>query len=279
VETVKREPAVAGLFYPGKKKELEQLVHDFLAGKKNALKGELKALLVPHAGYVYSGGTAGKAFRLLKKLNQRREWEIMLLGPSHTMGFEGVSLSEAETWKTPLGTVPVSKRARQFLSPVIRPFEAAHEQEHCLEVQLPFLQETLSRFSIIPLVTGYCEPEILAIELENKLAKNVLLIASSDLSHYFPYEKAVEKDRKTIQAILTGDIPAMEEKGEACGKTAILTVMRLAQKKNWKAVLLEYKNSGDTAGTKEKVVGYASIAFTEQRPSSETKKKTGKKQA
>ncbi len=271
-----REPAVAGIFYPAQKKELEKQVNEFLKAKPTALKGKLKALIVPHAGYLYSGIVAGKAFQLLKKLNQKTEWEIFLLGPSHTMAFEGACLSLAEQWQTPLGTVKVSKRAKEFLSPLVHDFETAHWQEHCLEVQIPFLQQTLSRFSIIPMVAGFVDANVLAIKLEKKLRENTLFIASSDLSHYLSYEKAVEKDQKTIQAILGLDIEKMEKIGDACGKTPILTLMHIAKQKNWKPTLLEYQNSGDTAGDKKRVVGYAAIAFTEQLffPSG---KKPGKK--
>ncbi len=259
-----REPAVAGIFYPTQKKELEKQVNEFLKAKPTALKGKLKALIVPHAGYLYSGIVAGKAFQLLKKLNQKTEWEVFLLGPSHTMAFEGAALSLAEQWKNPLGTVKVSKRAKEFLSLLVHDFETAHWQEHCLEVQIPFLQQTLSRFSIIPMVAGLVDAEVLAIELENKLRENTLFIASSDLSHYLPCEKAVEKDQKTIQAVLGMDIKKMEKEGDACGKTPILALMHIAKEKGWKPFLLEYKNSGDTAGDKKRVVGYAAIAFTEQ---------------
>jgi AmmeMemoRadiSam system protein B len=259
-----REPAVAGLFYPAEKKELQKQVRAFLKGKPAATKGKLKALIVPHAGYVYSGGVAGKGFQLLKGLNPKTEWEFILLGPSHTVAFEGAGLSQAEKWKTPLGTVFISKRANEFLSPFLRHFENAHGQEHCLEVQLPFLQEAIEKFSIIPIVAGEIDSEALAIELESKLTEKTVFIASSDLSHYLSYEKAVEKDQATIQAILELDIEKMEKNGDACGKTPILVLMHIAKQKNWKPVLLEYKNSGDTAGDKKRVVGYVSIAFTEQ---------------
>ncbi len=258
-----REAAVAGTFYPSEKKGLEKQVNEFLKGKPTTLKGKLKALIVPHAGYIYSGSVTGKGFQLVQQLDQKTDWEILLLGPSHTIAFEGASLSTVEQWKTPLGIVNVSKRANQFLSPLVHGFETAHWQEHCLEAQIPFLQQTLSRFSIIPMVAGIVDANVLAIELENKLQENTLFVASSDLSHYLPYEKAVEKDQKTIQAILGMDAEKMEKEGDACGKTPILVLMHLAQQKGWKPFLLEYKNSGDTAGDKKRVVGYAAIAFME----------------
>ncbi|MBU0636393.1 AmmeMemoRadiSam system protein B [Candidatus Micrarchaeota archaeon] len=257
-----RSMAAAGSFYPIEKKELEQELSGYLKGTPKKLAGKLKAIIAPHAGYIYSGAVAGKAFQLFQQL-PRKEWEILLLGPSHTMAFEGASISLAEQWETPLGTVPVSKRATKMVSRIIQNIEEAHFQEHDLEVEIPFLQKTLKQFSIIPIVAGMIDGKVLAIELENQLKKNTLLVVSSDLSHYLPHKQAVKVDSKTIQAILELNTEKIEEIGDACGKIPIITLLHLAKKKKWKPVLLDYKNSGDTAGDKSRVVGYAAIAFME----------------
>lgn len=266
-----RLPAVAGQFYPRQKKELKDQIRAFLERKTSANEkmGRLRALIVPHAGYIYSGLVAGKGFQLLQKEFQdrppKKELEILMLGPSHTTAFLGASVSMADEWQTPLGKVKTSPRTHEFVSPLIRSIEEAHFSEHCLEVEVPFLQETLKKFLLIPLVLGDANPEALAIEIETKLTPETFILISSDLSHYHSYEKASELDLKTIQAILDLDIEAMEKHGDACGKLPILVLMHLAKQKNWKPVLLDYQNSGDTAGDKKNVVGYCSIAFTEER--------------
>ncbi len=263
-----RKPAVAGTFYPSEKPALEKQILEFLKTaasptpeKIKSPQKELAGLIVPHAGYLYSGAVAGKGYRKLLGLDPEKEWEILLLGPSHYIGFRGSSISLANTWETPLGKVKVSPRAKKMVSQFIQNIPQAHQKEHSIEVQLPFISEILWKYSILPIICGEIEPELMAIELENQLKKNTILIASSDLSHYLAYDQAKEIDHMTIQAILDLDVMEMERIGDACGKIPILVLMHLARLKNWEPEIIDYQNSGDTAGDKKHVVGYCAIAF------------------
>ena len=248
-----REPVVAGTFYPAEKDVLEELIAGFLKTvPSRTLGGKLKALIVPHAGYSYSGQVAAHAYALLQTRTIGKR-NVVLLGPSHFVPFGGVAADTHEQWKTPLGTVSLA----QSTFPAM---EEAHRTEHCLEVQLPFLQKTLSSFTITPLVTGDAQPHEIAEKLR-PLMDTSLFIISSDLSHYHDYATAVSNDKVTIDAILRLDNDALRGKGEACGMIPILTALELAQELKWKRTLLEYKNSGDVSGYKKEVVGYASIAF------------------
>jgi len=255
-----REPAVAGTFYPGNEKELEKMVEKFLDTESTKLDGELKGIIVPHAGYTYSGIVAGKAFSLLRELDQSRKWRVVLLGPSHTVGFNGASISKEEKWLTPLGEVRVEDCSK-YLSEIIVDFPASHLQEHSLEVQLPFLQKTLENFVLLPLAIGQVEPKELALELEKMLGENTLIVVSSDLSHYYP-----DKTAKEIDAVCNEGIPSLDVDSlvdcEACGKIGILSLMHLAKKLGWKGHFIDYKTSGDISGNKSQVVGYGAYAFT-----------------
>jgi len=250
---MERTPAVAGQFYPEEKEELQSLVDGLLkkAGKKR-IDG-VKAIVVPHAGLVYSGLTAAFAYNVVPKETRK----IVLIGPSHYASFDGIVSSTAEYWKTPLGKVKIAKaRGGVFAS------DEAHEQEHNLEVQLPFLQTVLKEFELVPFLAGMVHPDAAAKVLEENLDKNAFLVVSTDLSHYHDYETAKRLDAKTIEGVLNLDLQAVAA-GEACGKIPLLAAVRVAQLKKWKPLLLDARNSGDTAGDKSAVVGYASFALTE----------------
>lgn len=249
-----RKAAAAGVFYPDSRKETEEMVDNFLNNASVKIEKEPKALIVPHAGYVYSGQVAAYAYTLLKRFKGKKQ-KIILLGPSHFIYFNGVAADVNDYWETPLGKVKVAENDFPKM-------EAAHMNEHCLEVQLPFLQKVLGNFEVLPLVAGDISPK----ELSRKLIStesHSLLIISSDLSHYNSYESAVKIDKNTINAIKNADFGKMEAQGDACGKVPILAVIDIANKLKWKGILLDYKNSGDTSGHKDKVVGYASFAFYE----------------
>jgi AmmeMemoRadiSam system protein B len=251
-----RQPAVAGSFYPAEKTELENMIKKFLAKAKNfGIKP--KCLIVPHAGYVYSGPVAAVGYKQLQNLEQEK-WKIILLGPSHYYPFAGVAFAKYKEWGTPFGSI---KTIEPKPSNLIVELTEAHEPEHCLEVQLPFLQTVIENFEILPLITGEVEPKELAKELSNYIDKSTLLIISSDLSHYHSYEEAKKIDSLANAAIPKLDL-AKAEKIEACGKTAILTAMHIAKKFDWSGHFLDYRNSGDTAGPKDQVVGYGAYAFT-----------------
>ncbi len=245
-----RNAAVAGSFYPANKKELETMIDKFL---KNVpfLDIKPKSLIVPHAGYIYSGQVAAHAYSLLKNYKKQK---IILLGPSHFVYFDDVAADANDYWETPLGKVKLVQN--NFLK-----IEEAHVNEHCLEVQLPFLQKTLENFEILPLVVGDINPKEISERMISLLDNNTMLIISSDLSHYNDYDTAVKIDKTTTQSIQNLDYNKMAKEGDACGKIPILTVVDIAQKLKWRCKLLSYKNSGDVTGNKSQVVGYASFAF------------------
>ncbi|MBI2647582.1 AmmeMemoRadiSam system protein B, partial [Candidatus Woesearchaeota archaeon] len=217
------------------------------------LSGDLKSLIVPHAGYIYSGKIAAYAYSLLRRYKNKK-LKIILLGPSHFVYFNNVATDVNDYWETPLGKVKIANN--DFLK-----LENAHVQEHCLEVQLPFLQETVQNFEILPLVTGDISPKIISKRIQALLDENSILVISSDLSHYNDYKTAVKIDRNSISAIQKLNYDKFLLEGDACGKIPILSVVDIAKNLNWKCKLLEYKNSGDTAGNKDSVVGYASFVY------------------
>jgi AmmeMemoRadiSam system protein B/AmmeMemoRadiSam system protein A len=277
-----REAAVAGLFYPQDKTALAQMIDQALAtAPSSEPAGDLKALVCPHAGYRYSGEVAARAYKTL----QGRTFDtVILLAPSHYARFTGASVSAAASYRTPLGLVPISPKARALAQAkpfvpeapceVLRPEwwresskappepgqDTPHTWEHSAEVQVPFLQQALGKFNLVPVILGQVDPAPLAKALAPRLDDHTLLVASSDLSHYHPYAEARELDTRCVKAICDLDISEMQSQ-EACGKLPILTVMHLAREKGWKPRLLDCRNSGDTAGDKSRVVGYAAIAF------------------
>ncbi|MFA5931024.1 MAG: AmmeMemoRadiSam system protein B [archaeon] len=247
-----RESVYAGSFYPKEKKELSSMIDSFLKkAKEKKLNGKLRALIVPHAGYVYSGNVAALGYKLLEKSNPKK---IILFGPSHHAYLEG-AYSFSGSWSTPLGKTIISSADL----PIIQ-----GDKEHCLEVQLPFLQKVLKKFEFKPIIYGEISGEELADIINSEMNKDSLLIASSDLSHYLSYALANKIDKETISPILEKDLEKFEKVGNACGKVGIVALIILANKNKWTPVLLEYKNSGDTAGDKKGVVGYTSIAFIEK---------------
>jgi len=253
-----RVPAVAGSFYPDDPEELKKMIADFLNKAKPRKVKNLKALIVPHAGYIYSGPVAAFGYKLLKK-NQFKK--VIGLGPSHYGAFPGAAEDDATEWQTPLGTVKTDQLSKLTKPNLINCYPQAHAPEHCLEVQLPFLQMTLGEdFTFYPLLSGAVRPTLLADVIEPAIDDETLLVVSSDLSHYHKYEDAIKIDWVANEAI-----PALDlKKGElidACGSVGILTAMHIAKSKRWKSVLLDYRNSGDTAGPKSGVVGYGAYAF------------------
>ncbi|MCX6803829.1 MAG: AmmeMemoRadiSam system protein B [Candidatus Diapherotrites archaeon] len=247
-----RNPIYAGAFYPSDKKELSKMIDSFLStvnkNEPKKLDGKLAALIVPHAGFVYSGPTAAFGFKSLSKSSPKR---IILLGPSHQkylkgcFGFSGI-------WSTPLGKINVQNAGLNIIE---------DDEEHSLEVELPFLQKTLKNFEFVPIIYGEINYEELSKICKGAADIDSVIIASSDLSHYNSYDKAVAIDKNTISAILSLDLEEFSRAGDACGKIGIAALMLLAKENNWKPVLLDYRNSGDTAGDKDNVVGYCAIAF------------------
>lgn len=257
-----REPAVAGTFYPGDEKELKQMIEKFLKEAKDVeIKGRLRGLVVPHAGYVYSGPVAAYGYKLLMKQKPQPS-KILLLGPAHYGMFIGIAESGANVWRTPLGPLNTESISSKIADrSILNVYPQVHKPEHSLEVQLPFLQTVLkNNFTVYPLLTGEANPAAIANALEPLIDDDTLYIASSDLSHYHPYENAKKLDAVANEAIPNFDFKKMEY-AEACGKIAILALMHIAKSKGWKGKLLDYRNSGDTAGPKDSVVGYGCYAF------------------
>lgn len=262
-----RPAAVAGRFYPGATDTLRRTVQHFVSQVQIQPLHGVCAVVSPHASYPCSGAVAGAAFRTLQDL-PALERTVYLIGPAHSKTVHGVGLSSACAFATPLGSVLVAvERVQEALS---RGFahidDLAHAPEHCLEVELPFLQHVLGDcFAIVPmLVDGDADLNQLVPFLAEALARHPadLMIVSSDLSHYHAYNKAVCCDRKLLDAIAAGDVAAVEQ-GEACGLTALLCLMQIAQILRWEPHVLAYINSGDTCGTRNAVVGYGAVAYTQ----------------
>lgn len=271
--TAVRPPAVAGSFYPGSERALRTMVrellasaHDGTAAGGSATRGApdgpaAKAIVAPHAGYVYSGSTAALAYA---PLAPRRDAvrRVVLLGPCHRVAVRGLALPGCDAFETPLGTVPVDADGVAAIAglPQVTTSPEAHEWEHSLEVHLPFLQEVLGEFTLVPLAVGRATPDEVA-EVVDALwgGPETLVVASSDLSHYLSYAQARAVDEVTIEQVLAGTDPLNHE--QACGATPVNGVNVAARRRGLAPRLLGACNSGDTAGDKKRVVGYASFAF------------------
>ena len=261
-----RKPAVSNQFYPGNVQILKHQILEFLEkANPSEISGKIKAIISPHAGYIYSGPTAAYAYKILKKLDQSKTWKVVLLGPSHHIPFYGAAVPEEEKWETPLGLIDVENVASEIKdSNEISEIPNANKDEHSLEIQVPFLQSVLKNFILYPLVLGNVRTGALAEELEEFVKHDdVIIVASSDLSHFLKYDDAKKVDLKTSEAIVNLDLEKMSEEGDACGIMGILTVMHLAKNLGWKCKMLNYMNSGDTAGDKSRVVGYGAYVFYE----------------
>lgn len=247
-----RKSAVAGMFYPDDPVELRRMVEGFLAKAKPG--SHPKAIIAPHAGYVYSGPIAASVY---KRINPEKISRVVLIGPSHHVPLRGLATSGASVWRTPLGDVAVDQAAGVSIN------DAAHEQEHSLEVQVPFLQVVLGEFTLIPLVVG----EASALEVAEVLASlwggpETLFVISSDLSHYEKYKAACAMDMVAAKAIVNLDTRGLDY-DNACGLAPICGLLHLAEKKKMRAELVDLRNSGDTAGSHDSVVGYGGFAFYE----------------
>ena len=257
-----RPPAVAGMFYPDNPAELATMLSGFLA-EAQPVPMRPKALIAPHAGYVYSGPIAASAYALLRPLRASIK-RVILLGPVHRVWTPGLALPGVEAFETPLGRVTLDQDAIAAIDglPQVQVHPAAHLQEHSLEVQLPFLQSLLDDFTLVPLAVGGASPEAVAEVLDVLWGgAETLIVVSSDLSHFLSYQEAQHVDRATVQEILDCNSHLMGE--QACGCHAINGLLLAACRRGLSPHLLDLRNSGDTAGDRNRVVGYAAIAFTE----------------
>jgi MEMO1 family protein len=251
-----REAAVAGLFYPGEAPELRARLREYLAPVPPEAAAP-KTIVVPHAGYVYSGPVAASAYSTLAPARGRVS-RVVLLGPSHRVAFRGLALSTAEYFATPLGAVELDHEAIALLSalPQVSCLDAAHAREHSLEVQIPFLQEVLGEFRLVPLAVGDASAEAVAEVLECLWnGPETLIVVSTDLSHYLEYAAAQRRDRASCAAIEALRYEDLDHSG-ACGCTPLAGLLCVARRRGLRVRTLDLRNSGDTAGDRERVVGY-----------------------
>lgn len=258
-----RPPAVAGMFYPASAATLQADVDRLLAAAPIPAMAQPKALIVPHAGYIYSGPTAARAYAALApwRATIRR---VVLLGPTHRVAVRGLALPASDAFATPLGEVRIDVAARAALAdlPQVVVSDPAHAQEHSLEVHLPFLQRALDDFSLLPLAVGQASPEAVAEVLERLWGgPETLLVISSDLSHFLPYATAQQVDGVTCRHIL--DLATDIDPHQACGAFPVNGLLLAAQRHGLRPTLLDLCNSGDTAGDRQRVVGYAAFTFHE----------------
>jgi MEMO1 family protein len=273
-----RKSILAGSWYPGAPEALRSQIQGFIKAvpDRPEITGELIALIVPHAGYVYSGPVAAHAYKLLFAQPFTR---VVIIAPSHRHPFKGASIDLKTAYETPLGVIPVDRLLAQSLfekSSIFKYIPQGHDQEHSLEIQLPFLQETLGKFSMVPIIQGSQDPstcEEMARTLAEVLkGKKVLLVASSDLSHFHPYEQAKALDKKVWKRVEAFDERGLmqdmtQDQVEACGGGPIVTVMKTARLLSAdRALVLNYANSGDVTGDRSGVVGYMSAAFFKSSP-------------
>jgi len=257
-----RSAAVAGLFYPADPAQLHRDIQSMLSAAERSGPAP-KALIVPHAGYVYSGPVAASAFAQLKQIRQQIT-RVILLGPCHRVPLRGLATSSADYFATPLGNVKIDQSAIDSVAdlPQVQEFDLTHQQEHSLEVQLPFLQEALDHFSLVPLVVGDASAEEVSEVLERLWGGDeTLIVISSDLSHYHDYNTARAMDSETCEAIEHMN-PAAIHYDQACGRNPVNGLLLAAKKHGLQVTTLDLRNSGDTAGDKSNVVGYGAWALT-----------------
>jgi len=263
-----RRPAVAGLFYPARPRTLARDVDALLADATGApLDRALKALVLPHAGYMYSGPIAANGYARLRDdpAGLTQISRVVLIGPAHRVPVRGLALPSVDALQTPLGEVPVDDTLRDRLGqlPPVTVDDFPHADEHSLEVHLPFLQQLLGPFAVVPMLAGNATDDEVAAVLDAAWGgPETLIVISTDLSHYEPHDQATAHDRRTVDAVLAGD-PTAIGPGDACGRIPLRGLLVAAARHGLRAVLLDRRTSGDTAGSPERVVGYAAIAFIE----------------
>jgi len=258
-----RQPAVANMFYPGDAVELGDMIEGFLSKITPTLPIPPKAIIAPHAGYIYSGPVAASVYaELIKSAHTIKR--VAIIGPSHRVAFYGLAVPDADFFNTPLGNIPLDRETIQNLisQNIVTLFNQAHALEHSLEVHLPFLQKIYdNNISIVPIVVGDATTQEVSQCIEAIWGDaETLIVISSDLSHYHPYNEAKQLDKNTCTSIEEYSIDAIHSEN-ACGYIPIRGLLHYAKKLNLKAKTLDCRNSGDTAGSKDQVVGYGAYAF------------------
>lgn len=261
-----RPTAVAGMFYPSDPQELSREVAGYLSATSldDRLQAhDIKAIIAPHAGYVYSGPVAASAYRYLEELKSQVS-NVVLIGPSHRVPLLGLATSSADYFNTPLGNIPINRAITNELNTLsfVTELDQAHMMEHSLEVHLPFLQLTLGEFQLIPIVAGDASPqqvdELITMALQHE---KTLLVISSDLSHYHDYHTAQKLDSDTCHAIESLSIDQLDSQ-HACGYIPVRGLLKYAKENGLTAKTVDCRNSGDTAGPRNEVVGYGAYVFT-----------------
>jgi len=256
-----RPAAVAGLFYDADPSRLAAHIDSLLAHSPEPGGPTPRALIVPHAGYVYSGATAALAFRHWQLLHGKVR-RVALFGPAHRVYLQGMAIPETEAFATPLGEVPLDGQGLHEIAamPGVSRSDEAHLGEHSLEVQLPFLQTVLGEFSLVPVVVGDCEPGAVACVMDHLAQdEDTLLVISTDLSHFHSYAEAEHLDAKTCERILARDDTLRGE--NACGARVLNGLMRTDFSRSLQLELLHRCNSGDSAGDRQRVVGYGAFSL------------------
>ncbi len=253
-----RKPGVAGTFYPADSEQLEQMLAHYLNDAPQAEKVP-KAIIAPHAGYSYSGSVAATVYKRLQSAKELIT-KVVIIGPSHRVGFHGLAISTADQFSTPLGNIDVDAEGIRKISefPFIHCMDQAFDNEHCLEVHLPFLQTVLKKFSLIPLIAGDASADQISEILELFWDQpETLIVISTDLSHFHQYETAQTLDKETSILFEKCEYEKLE-KGSACGRIPVSGLLALARKRGLRVKTLDLRNSGDTAGSKDRnrVVGY-----------------------
>lgn len=257
-----RKAAVAGLFYPNDARALRAQVERLLAAAGPAPSPVPKAVIAPHAGYIYSGAVAASAYVRWQPVRARVRTAV-LLGPAHRVGFHGLARAAAEYFESPLGRVPVDAEAMAKIAdlPQVVVLDSAHAQEHSLEVHLPFLQTVFAGFKLVPLVVGTASPAEVGAVLERLWGgPETVVVVSSDLSHYHPYAEAQQLDAATSRAIEQLRYEDLDPES-ACGQIPVSGLIHVARRRGMTSQTIDLRNSGDTAGPRTQVVGYGAYVF------------------
>jgi len=256
-----RPPAVAGLFYPDNPEELREMIKGYLAQAGNDIPAP-KAIIAPHAGFIYSGPVAARAYATLKTVRHTIS-KVILLGPAHRVYLRGLALPSATFFQTPLGDMAIDGELVQKIRgmPQVRVMDEAHAQEHSLEVHLPFLQTMLDKFTLLPLVVGDASPEEVSEVLDRVWGGDeTLIVISSDLSHYHDYTSARRIDAGTSTAIQNLELEKIGPH-QACGCMPMSGLLNIARRSGMQVRILDLRNSGDTAGSRDRVVGYGAYSI------------------
>ena len=256
-----KRPVVAGLFYPGTADELSATLDDLMQTADAASEERPYALIAPHAGYQYSGPVAASAYATLAPWADEIS-RVVVLAPSHRLGFRGIATSSADLFQTPLGDIPVDRVAVRQLRglPGVLELDEAFAQEHALEVQLPFLQTMLGPFELVPLVVGEADSEDVSQVIDTLWSPETLIVVSSDLSHFLEYSTCQRRDRSTTAMIENMEADKIGPY-DACGAYPVRGLLKSARRHGWRVRTLDLRNSGDTAGDKSRVVGYGAYEF------------------